>query len=129
MGKTGFESLTDEEQKKLPPGVTCSLDQQYMDHLVRVFQFKKSTDRSFYFFCEAQMLWDQAMAWYLTEYMKNNPDKTVIVLSGSVHAWKYGIPKYRKQYISGEQRVIIPDLPVNPELINENDADYFVIHG
>jgi uncharacterized iron-regulated protein len=129
VGKTGFASLTDEEQRKLPPGITCELDQQYMDLLVRIFLYKKNTDRSFYYFCEAQVLWDQAMAWYLAEYRKDNPGKTVIVLSGSIHAWKYGIPKHEKRYISGEQRVIIPDLPVDPATINVNDADYLVIQG
>lgn len=129
VGKTGFLSLSDEEMKELPPGVTCELDKQYMDHLVRVFQYKKSNDKSFVYFCEAQVLWDQAMAWYLTKYIKENPGKTVIILSGSIHAWKYGIPKYNLRYISVEQKVIVPDLPVDLQLINENDADYFVIHS
>lgn len=129
VGKTGFLSLTDEERTKLPPGVTCELDEEYMDHLVEIFQYKRSTDRSFVYFCEAQVLWDQAMAWYLTEYMKSNPGRTVIVLAGAIHAWKYGIPKQQQRYIANEQRVIVPDLPVGPESISENDADYLVIYS
>jgi uncharacterized iron-regulated protein len=129
VGKTGFLSLTDEERMKLPPGVTCELDQEYMDHLVMVFQYKKNTDKSFFYFCEAQVLWDQAMAWHLTDYMKKNPERTVIVLAGAIHTWKYGIPKQKQRYISGEQKVIVPDLPVGPDLISEDDADYLVIHG
>lgn len=129
VAKTGFLSLTDEERMKLPPGVTCELDQEYMDHLVRIFQYTGHTESSFVFFCEAQVLWDQAMAWYLTEYMNNNPEKTIIVLAGAIHAWKYGIPKQKLRYISSEQRVIIPDLPVPPGSINTDDADYLVLHG
>ena len=129
VGQTGFQSLTDEELSKLPPGVTCELDQQYMDHLVEIFQYKGSTDKSFFFFCEAQVLWDQAMAWHLTDYMKKNTDKTVIVLAGAIHAWKYGIPKQKQRYLSVEQRIIIPDLPVSVELITVDDADYFVVHS
>ncbi|UCF87348.1 MAG: ChaN family lipoprotein, partial [Nitrospiraceae bacterium] len=129
VGRTGFLSLTDEEREKLPPGVTCELDQEYMDHLVEIFQLKGRTDKSFYFFCEAQVLWDQAMAWYLTDYMKNHPKKTVIVLAGAIHAWKYGIPKHKERYISGEQRIIVPDLPVGSESIREDDTDYLVIHS
>ena len=129
VGQTGFESLTDEELSTLPPGVTCELDEQYMDHLELVFEYKKSTDRSFVYFCEAQVLWDQAMAWYLTDYMKSNPGRSVIVLAGAIHAWKYGIPKQKQRYIEGEQSVIVPDLPVDQKSVNEDDADYFVIHS
>jgi uncharacterized iron-regulated protein len=129
VGSRGFLSLTDEERSKLPPGVTCELDKDYMDHLVEIFHFKKSTDRSFIHFCEAQVLWDQAMAWYLAEYIKNNRGRTVIVLAGSIHAWKYGIPKQNQRYSGGEQRVIVPDLPVSPEYISEDDADYLIIYS
>ncbi len=129
VGKTGFKSLTDEELLKLPPGVTCELDQQYMDHLVMIFQYKGDTDRSFSFFCEAQVLWDQSMAWYLADYMKNNPARTVIVLAGAIHTWKYGIPKQVRRYNSNELRIIVPDLPVELESINEEDADYYIIHS
>jgi uncharacterized iron-regulated protein len=129
VGRTGFQSLSDEELAKLPPGVTCELDQQYMDHLVRIFMFKGSIEKSFFFFCEAQVLWDQSMAWYLSDYMKNNPERTVVVLAGAIHAWKYGIPKQTRRYISDEERVIIPDLPVEEESISVNDADYLVKHG
>ncbi len=129
VGSEGFKSLTDEELAKLPPGITCELDQQYMDHLVEIFQYKGNTDRSFYFFCEAQVLWDQSMAWYLAEYIKGNPGRKVIVLAGAIHAWKYGIPKQIQKYTSHKMKVIVPDLPVEPESVNENDADYFIVHG
>jgi uncharacterized iron-regulated protein len=129
VAESGFDSLTDQELAKLPPGVTCELDEEYMDHLEWIFEYKKRSGRSFVYFCEAQVLWDQAMAWYLSEYVKSNPGRTVIVLAGAIHTWKYGIPKHSQRYISGEQRVIVPDLPVGPESISENDADYFVIHG
>ncbi len=129
VGMSGFLSLTDEERSVLPPGVTCELDEEYMDHLVEVFQYKKSSDRLFVYFCEAQVLWDQAMAWYLTEYMKSNPGRTVIVLAGAIHAWKYGIPKQKQRYITVDQKVILSDLPVGPESISADDADYLVTSG
>ncbi len=100
-----------------------------MDHLVEIFQYKGNTDRSFYFFCEAQVLWDQSMAWYLAEYIKGNPGRKVIVLAGAIHAWKYGIPKQIQKYTSNNMKVIVPDLPVDPKSVNENDADYLIIHS
>jgi uncharacterized iron-regulated protein len=129
VGEQGFASLTDEELAQLPPGVTCELNQQYMDHLAEIFQYKGKRDRSFEYFCEAQVLWDQSMAWYLAQYMKNNSDRTIVVLAGSIHAWKYGIPQQKKKYISIEQKIIVPDLPVEHGTIGEDDADYLVVHG
>jgi uncharacterized iron-regulated protein len=129
VGEQGFASLTDEELAKLPPGVTCELNQQYMDHLAEIFQYKGRRGSSFEYFCEAQVLWDQSMAWYLAQYMKNNRDRTIVILAGSIHAWKYGIPQQKKRYISIEQKVIVPDLPVEPDAIGEDDADYLVLHG
>ena len=129
VGSEGFKSLTEEEIAKLPPGVTCELDQQYMDHLVEIFQYKGNTDRSFYFFCEAQVLWDQSMAWYLAEYIKEHPGRKIIVLAGAIHTWKYGIPKQMRRFNSSELKVIVPDLPVEPDAVNENDTDYYIIHS
>ena len=128
VGQKGFASLTDEELAKLPPGITCELDKEYMDHLVEVFQSKGRKDRSFEYFCEAQVLWDQSMAWYIMQYMKHNNHRTIVVLAGSIHAWKYGIPKQKKRYMSIEQKVIVPDLPIDPNTVREDDADYLVLH-
>jgi len=128
VGQTGFLSLTDEERKQLPPGITCELDQRYMDQLIQVFRFKVTHGRSFDYFCEAQVLWDQAMAWYLSQYMHDNPDRTVVVLAGSIHAWKFGIPRQWQRYTSEEQKVIMTDLPVPRDQINVDEADYLVLH-
>lgn len=129
VGKSGFDSLTDAELAKLPPGVTCELDNRYMEHLVQIFHYKGKSGRSFEYFCEAQVLWDQSMAWYLTQYMKNNRDRTVVVLAGAIHAWKYGIPRQKKRYLSVEQAVIVPELPGDPSAVDEHDADFLVLHG
>jgi uncharacterized iron-regulated protein len=129
VGQTGFASLTDEELSKLPPGVTCELDKEYMDHIAAVFHQKESTGSLFEYFCEAQVLWDQSMAWYLVNYMKQNNDRTIVVLAGSIHAWKYGIPKQKKRYMLIEEKVIVPDLPIDPGTVEEDDADYLVIHS
>lgn len=128
VGETGFASLSDEELAQLPPGVTCDLDATYMEHLALIFQIKSRSGRSFEYFCEAQVLWDQSMAWYLAQYMKEHPGSTVVVLAGSMHAWKYGIPKQKEKYLSSEQRVIVPDLPIIPEAVQEEHTDYLVLY-
>jgi uncharacterized iron-regulated protein len=128
VGRTGFLSLSDEERKQLPPGITCELDERYMEQLIQVFRFKVAHGKSFDHFCEAQVLWDQAMAWYLSQYVHDNPDRTVVVLAGSIHAWKYGIPRQWQRYTSEEQKVIMTDLPGPHDQINADEADYLVLH-
>lgn len=129
VGRNGFQSLTKEERTQLPPGVTCDVDRRYMDHLVKIFRLKGRTHRSFVNFCEAQVLWDQAMAYYLAQYLKTNPDKAVVVLTGSVHAWKYGIPRQLERFVSVKQKIILPDVPNNSRYITVEDADYLLVHG
>lgn len=63
---------------------------------------------------QAQLVWDMAMAMsvYLLDYLRSHPDHTVIVLAGSVHAWKKGIPtQVREQDSAVNQITILPDTP------------------
>jgi uncharacterized iron-regulated protein len=127
VGREGFQSLTKEELSELPPGVTCELDQRYMDFIKRVFEYKGEHDKAFRNFCEAQVLWDQAMAWYLSRYLKENPQRTVVVLSGTVHAWKYGIPRQLEKFIKVKYKVILPDIPDDHRKVTTEDTDYMVV--
>ena len=128
VSTNGFGSLEKEERKKLPPGITCELDGRYKEFLRRMVQVKGKSDASFNNFCEAQVLWDQAMAFYLSRYLQNNPDRVVAVLSGAIHAWKYGIPRQLQRFISVPYKVILPDLPADYSTLSRDDADYLVIH-
>jgi uncharacterized iron-regulated protein len=128
VAQRGFQSLSSDELSELPPGITCDLDKRYMDFIKRVFEYKENNDETFRNFCEAQVIWDQSMAWHLSQYLRKNPDSLVIVLTGTVHAWKYGIPRQLQKFISVKYRVILPDLPGDYSTITINDADYMVIH-
>jgi uncharacterized iron-regulated protein len=128
VGQKGFQSLTKEELSDLPPGITCELDQRYMDFIKMIFAHKGENDKAFRNFCEAQVLWDQTMAWYLAQYLEKNPDRTVVVLAGTVHVWKYGIPRQLQKYTNVYYKVILPDIPGNSGIITEEDADYLVLY-
>ena len=128
VAQRGFKSLSREELSELPPGITCDLDQRYMDFIKRIFEHKGNNDDTFRNFCEAQVIWDQSMAWYLSQYLKANPDRLVTVLSGTVHAWIYGIPRQLQKFITVKYRVILPDIPGDYSTITRDDADYMVIH-
>ena len=78
------------------------------------------------YFCEAQLLWDAAMARNLVNFIKQNPDYRVVVLAGSGHAWKFGIPSQMLKEANLSYRVLLPEdnHRVNRENVNKKIADY-----
>jgi uncharacterized iron-regulated protein len=128
--RDGFSSLTGRELDMLPPGITCSVDKQYMEFIKRAYQEHGRSGGRFVNFCEAQMLWNKTMAWHLMGYLKKNPDKVVVVVTGTGHAWKRAIPEQVRE-LSKETRykVILPEIPgyIEPKGITTADADYIVL--
>jgi uncharacterized iron-regulated protein len=73
VAQNGFASLTPEEIGKLPP-IVCRVDREYEDFLRRVLG-SHGSESGFRRFCEAQLVWDTAMAIYALEYL-NDPSRT-----------------------------------------------------
>jgi uncharacterized iron-regulated protein len=130
VSRDGFSSLAGRELDMLPPGITCSVDKQYMEFIKRAYREHDGSGGRFVNFCEAQMLWNKTMAWNLVEYLKKNPDKVVAVITGTGHAWKRAIPEQVKE-LSKETsyKVILPEIPgyIEPKGITTADADYIVL--
>jgi len=131
--ESGFSSLPEEDLELLPPSLTCDVDEEYMDYIRRVFSYhehRKNNDGAFINFCEAQLLWDKSMAWYLLEYMDQNPERKIVVLTGITHAWKKGIPAQLEQLRDEVgYRVALPEVPdsVEPDKVTTEDADYIFL--
>ncbi len=128
VGQFGFQSLTIEELKNLPPNVTCQIDRRYMELLRSIFSHKGEVNKNFNNFCEAQVLWDQAMAFYIDRYLKKNPNYKLVVLSGTFHSWKYGIPKQVQRFGNYKVFSVIQDNPFFDRDVTFEETDYFVIH-
>ena len=131
VAREGYGSLTEVERKKLPPGLTCTIDEAYRSFIRRTFtEHAHASGRSFEHFCEAQMVWDTAMAIYAVDYLDKNPGSRIVILAGSVHAWKRAIPRQiatmRPDVIVS---VILPVQGGQAELdkITAEDADYLVL--
>jgi uncharacterized iron-regulated protein len=132
--ESGFSSLSEKELEQLPPDLTCDVDEEYMDYIRRVFSYHEhqsiNENGSFVNFCEAQLLWDKSMAWYLLEYLDQNPGRKIVVLTGITHAWKKGIPAQLER-LSDEvsYRVALPEIPiaVEPDKLTTDDADYIFL--
>lgn len=128
VARKGFAALSEKQLKKLPY-VQCRVDKAYMDFIRRALGGHKGQHIQFKNFCEAQLLWDKVMAKNLSDYLLKNPDKTVVVLAGGTHSWKYGIPAQLAEISDAAYRVLLPEMPdkLVRETISEKDADYLMI--
>lgn len=129
VARSGFSSLNKEEREKLPPETGCIVDRKYMEFIRRAYAMHGHRDKQFQYFCEAQLLWDQVMAQNLLEFLRRNPDRTVVVLTGNGHAWKRGIPEQIRTLSEKTSfRVLLPFVSghIGPSEITYEDADYIL---
>lgn len=104
-----YDKLTKEEKKFLPQ--TMNIDNiDFYDELKYIFDMhppKKGMKRDFSKFFLIQNIWDEIMAENLYTYVKKNPSRKVIVISGSMHSLKNSAIPYRYKRISGEESYVV----------------------
>ncbi len=124
----GFNSLSEEQKGKLAD-VSCRVDKEYMDYIKKAFGGHGHGELNFTYFCEAQLVWDSAMAIHTLEYLKKNPDAIVILLAGTGHARKGAIPRQIRLRSQVPHAVILPEVKgmVDSETITTKDADYIML--
>jgi len=131
VSRGGFSSV---DRRDVPPirDVSCDAGEKYKD-ILREAMGGHSGKEAFVRFCEAQMLWDATMAWNVIDYLEKNPDRVMVVMAGSFHSWKHGIP----ERIRLQSNATIPFkviLPTSKEdLLSFGmtiaEADYMVHYG
>jgi len=129
VAREGFGSLTPEDLKQLPPGISCSVDDTYRNFIRNAYRAHGfGSEKSFNNFCEAQMVWDSSMAWHLVEYLRKNPGRVAVVLAGEGHAWKRGTPEQAKKYSTMSYRVVLPGPASGRDVmtLTIQDADYIL---
>lgn len=128
VARSGFSSLSPEQVRQLP-GVACDVDQNYEDFIRRSLGGHVHGKINFRNFCEAQMVWDTVMAHNILKYVRSHPDRTMIVLAGSGHAWKYGIPFQIALRVDIPYRVLLPAIPgrLEPNEVTTKEADYLML--
>lgn len=128
VARQGFESLTPEEIGKLPP-IACRVDKEYEDFLRRVLG-QHGGEAVFQKFCEAQLVWDTAMAVYALEFLKEYPDHTVVVLCGMIHAWKPAVPAQLALKAPGVKQAVLQPAVAGrwtKDSTRPVDADYLIL--
>ena len=128
VSRNGFKSLTQDEKGRLAE-VSCVVDQQYMDYIRQAFGGHGHGKLNFIYFCEAQMVWDTAMAVYSLGYLEKHPDAVVVVLTGVGHAQKGAVPRQIRIRSKVPFSVILPEVAgsIDSETISTNEADYLML--
>jgi uncharacterized iron-regulated protein len=125
VARQGFAALPERERQALG-NVQCVVNPEYGDFIRRAMGGHGGHGQQYLFFCEAQMLWDTMMARHLAEFLKDNPHYRVVVLAGSGHAWKFGIPRQLMEQMEVTYRVVLPetDSRVSRTGLGPDVADY-----
>jgi uncharacterized iron-regulated protein len=128
VARGGFQSLTEAQRGRLSD-VTCSIDEEYMRYIRSVYGAHAHGNMNFTFFCEAQMIWDVAMAVHSLDYLKANPEATVVILTGVGHAQKGAVPRQIRLRSAVPVAVMLPEVPgsIDPQTVDVQDADYLLL--
>ncbi len=128
VSRNGFKSLTPQQKGKISD-ISCIVDQEYMNYIRKAFGGHGHGQLNFIYFCEAQLVWDSAMAVYTLDYLKKNPDSMVVILSGAGHAQKGAVPRQIRMRSNLPYAVILPEIPgsIDAATISNADADYIML--
>ena len=128
VSRNGFKSLSPQQKGKISD-VSCIVDQEYMNYIRKAFGSHGHGQLNFIYFCEAQLVWDSAMAVYTLDYLEKNPDSIVVILSGAGHARKGAVPRQIRLRSNLPYAVILPEIPgsIDAATISNTDADYIML--
>jgi uncharacterized iron-regulated protein len=128
VARSGFASLSDEQRGQLSD-VTCRIDAEYMRYIRSVFGAHAHGGMDFTFFCEAQMVWDTAMAVHALNHLESNPGATVVILAGVGHARKEAVPRQVRLRAQVPVTVFLPEVAgsIDPRTVDRDDADYLLL--
>ncbi len=123
----GFASLSEPQKEMLGP-VTCDVTPAYRDYIREAYDAHAHGKMQFDNFCEAQLLWDTAMAVYAAQYLEANENTILVILAGAGHARKQGIPAQLAKRAPWPTLVLLPETPgaFEPELVDPSEADYLI---
>ncbi len=123
----GFESLS-ESQRGHVDEITCDIPPGHREYLRRAHEAHAHGQLEFEHFCEAQLLWDTAMAEHAVRYLEQHQDRIMVLLAGIGHARKNGIPARLRQRTDLPWVVLLPETPgiFDPEQVAA-EADYLIL--
>lgn len=124
--REGVDKLTPEEKARLPAETDRS-DTGYIERLKKYFvnhpvKDKEEQDKRIARYVDGQLLWDEYMAERAAQFLKDNPQRNLVVLAGSGHiAYGSGIPNRVNRRIPVEQAIVLNGTDLGSD---ERIADY-----
>jgi uncharacterized iron-regulated protein len=69
------------------------------------------------------------MAINALDYLNNNPNALIVLLTGTGHAQKNAIPRQIRQRSEVAHAVILPEVKgvIDPGTVDQSDADYIIL--
>ncbi|MDH3672451.1 MAG: ChaN family lipoprotein [Gammaproteobacteria bacterium] len=123
---SGLGSLTDDEKAQVTAQVDKS-DLEYRELLRAVFEEHRQRNTeldNFDYFVEAQLLWDESMADNATGYLREYPQRHLVILAGNGHlVYGSGIPRrlLRRLPVTSATVINASGQPAEPDM-----ADFLV---
>jgi len=117
-------------ESEVPPKISWSLNESQTNYMKTISRQvfgntppAKFVDR----LCEAQALRNSGMAWNIVKYNQKHPADKVVVVAGTWHAVKNGVPELLSAYGKFTYKVILPELnELNLENTTVKEADYLI---
>jgi len=122
--KVGIKGLSTAERQQLPtlidrsnPNYTKRISSVFSKHL---HTSSKSIDK----FLDAQLAWDEGMAFAAAKYLKKNPMARMVILAGGGHVIsRSGIPDRLDRQLGTSSAVVLNNITGTPSL---NQGDYLL---
>jgi uncharacterized iron-regulated protein len=128
VAREGFDSLS-ESQKAGLGEISCEVTPQYREFVREAHGFHPHGRMTFDHFCEAQLLWDTAMALHAVQYLEQHPDTVMVLLAGTGHVHKLGIPAQLDKLGQTAHAVLWPPSGQSPEPdgVTVEEADFLIL--
>ena len=128
VAQQGFASLSQAQRGELD-GVSCTVTREYRDFIRSAFGAHGHGNMDFIRFCEAQLVWDAAMAINALDHLERHPDRVMVLLAGTGHARKMGIPYQVKSRSPTPYTVLLPHTQdiFEPDTLTSADADFIIM--
>lgn len=126
--RAGEHGINGDMLRRLPEGSTTVMLPSYKKFMEEAFRTHTIPDFMFDNFCAAQGLRNSVMAKRISNYLKQHPDKTLVIIAGTGHAMRRAVPAaVATEGLS--LKIVIPEVYGLYEELNRDDMDYFVSAG
>ncbi len=122
--KVGIKGLNKKERQLLPAIIDRS-DTAYLKRVTKVFgKHSRTSSKGVEKFIDAQLAWDEGMAFSASKYLKQNPTTRMVILAGGGHVInRSGIPNRLDRKIHSKSAVVLNNIHDIP---SSKQGDYLL---